>query len=218
MSHDLRTPMNAIIGHTRILLCRSKDALDERSFRNLDNIRVSADNLLILINDILDLSRIEAGRVDISPEDVDLGQLVRDCVTSVRPLVKSDVELLKRVDEAKVNTDSVRLRRVVMNLLSNAVKFTDQGSITVSLRQDGDGVELAVADTGHGIPAEDLPHIFDEFRQVDRDGAEKEGTGLGLSIARKSVELLGGTLTAVSEVGVGTTFTVRIGDYPEPMT
>ena len=218
MSHDLRTPVNAIIGHTRILLRRSKDALDERSFRNLDNIRVSADNLLILINDILDLSRIEAGRVDISPEDVDLGQLVRDCVTSVRPLVKSDVELLKRVDEAKVNTDSVRLRRVVMNLLSNAVKFTDQGSITVSLRQDGDGVELAVADTGHGIPAEDLPHIFDEFRQVDRDGAEKEGTGLGLSIARKSVELLGGTLTAVSEVGVGTTFTVRIGDYPEPMT
>ena len=143
---------------------------------------------------------------------------MRDCVTSVRPLVKSDVELLKRVDEAKVNTDSDRLRRVVINLLSNAVKFTDQGSITVSLRQDGDGVELAVADTGHGIPAENLPHIFDEFRQVDRDGAEKEGTGLGLSIARKSVELLGGTLTAVSEVGVGTTFTVRIGDYPEPMT
>ena len=149
---------------------------------------------------------------------MNLGQLVRDCVTSVRPLVKSDVELLKRVDEAKVNTDSDRLRRVVINLLSNAVKFTDQGSITVSLRQDGDGVELAVADTGHGIPAENLPHIFDEFRQVDRDGAEKEGTGLGLSIARKSVELLGGTLTAVSEVGVGTTFTVRIGDYPEPMT
>ena len=186
MSHDLRTPMNAIIGYTRILLRGLKGSIGDRQFRNLNNIRVSADNLLILINDILDLSRIEAGRVVVTPEDVNLGQLVRDCITSVRPLVKSDVELEERVDEAQVHTDSDRLRRVVMNLLGNAVKFTEKGSITVSLRQDGDSVELAVADTGKGIPAEDLPHIFDEFRQVEREGAEKEGTGLGLSILPRS--------------------------------
>ena len=206
--------MNAIIGYTRILLRRAKGVLDDRLYGNLDNINVSAANLLILINDVLDLSRIEAGRIDINPEDVNMGQLVRDCITSVRPLVKSNVELEVSVDEAQVHTDSDRIRRVVMNLLGNAVKFTDQGSITVSLRQDGDSVELAVADTGQGIPAEDLPHIFEEFRQVERqDGKQKEGTGLGLSIAKKSIELLGGTISAESEVGEGTTFTLRIGDY-----
>ncbi len=143
-----------------------------------------------------------------------MGQLVRDCITSVRPLVKADVELEVSVDEAQIHTDSDRIRRVVMNLLSNAVKFTDQGTITVSLRQDDDAVELAVADTGQGIPAEDLPHIFEEFRQVEREGgAQTEGTGLGLSIAKKSIELLGRTISAESEVGEGTTFTLRIGDY-----
>ena len=220
MSHDLRTPINAIIGYTRILLRRLKDSIDERQFRNLANIQTSADNLLILINEILDLSRIEAGRIDLKPEPVDLGQLVGECITSVAPLAKPGVEMIRELGDAPaINTDPDRIRRVVMNLLENAVKFTEHGSITVSLRPAEDGCELAVADTGVGIPAEDLPHIFEEFRQVERQVGEKtEGTGLGLAIAAKSVEMLGGTISAESEVGKGTTFTLRIGDFEGPTT
>ena len=213
MSHDLRTPMNAIIGYTRILLRRAKDVLDSRQIRNLENIQTSADNLLNLINEILDLSRIEAGRIDLKPEPVDVGRLVAECVASVEPLVRPGVELVQEVEPLPaVTTDSDRVRRVVMNLLGNAVKFTEEGSITVSLKPVDQGCELSVADTGVGIPAEDLPYIFDEFRQVERRVGEKtEGTGLGLAIAARSVEMLGGTITAESEVGKGTTFTVRIG-------
>ena len=210
MSHDLRTPMNAIIGYTRILLRRAKDALDDRQYRNLENIQTSADNLLALINEILDLSKIEAGRVEIVPVDVDLRRLVSACVTSVP--VKPDVRLEERIHEVdSVRTDGDILRKVVMNVLGNAAKFTEHGSITVSLQPIDEWIELSVADTGPGIPAEDVPRIFDEFRQVDRDGGP-EGTGLGLSIAKKSIELLGGTISVESKVGEGTTFTLRVRD------
>ena len=114
-----------------------------------------------------------------------------------------------------LRTDGEILRKVLMNLLGNAVKFTDSGSITVSVIPVEDQVEISVADTGMGIPSEDLPYIFEEFRQVERQGStEKEGTGLGLAIARKSLELLGGKISAESEVGKGTTFTLKIKDYP----
>ena len=217
MSHDLRTPMNAIIGYTRILLRQARDMLNERQFRNLDNIRVSADNLLTLINDILDLSKIEAGRIDLNPEDVDLKQLATECIVSVESLVKSGVQLRREMEDVNaISTDVDRIRRVVMNLLSNALKFTEEGSITVSLKAVDRGVEFSVADTGLGIAAEDLPHIFDEFRQSEGQGeAKEEGSGLGLSIAKKSVELLGGAIEVESEVGKGTKFTLRIADYEE---
>ena len=215
MSHDLRTPMNAILGYTRILLRRGRGVLDERQFHNLENIQTSADNLLRLINEILDLSRIEAGRIEIKPEPVDLDLLVRECITSVAPLARPEVELSQDVGRIpRINTDADRIRGVVMNLLGNAVKFTERGRITVSLEPADGGVRLAVADTGVGIPPEDLPHIFEEFRQVERQvGEQREGTGLGLAIAARSVEMLGGTITVESQVGQGTTFTVSIGDY-----
>jgi len=215
MSHDLRTPMNAIIGYTRILTRRLKGAIEDRQFRNLENIQISADSLLSLINEILDLSRIEAGRIDLEPEVVDLGELVGECITSVAPLVRPEVELVPDMDDVPpINTDADRIRRVVMNLLGNAVKFTEEGSITVSLKAMDEGCELSVADTGVGIPAEDLPHIFEDFHQVERQVGEKvEGTGLGLAIAKKSVDILGGTISAESEVGRGTTFALRIRDY-----
>jgi len=218
MSHDLRTPMNAIIGYTRILLRRARDRLDDRQYRNLENIQVSSNNLLSLINEILDLSRVEAGRVDVHPQQVDLKQLATECAASVESLIKPDVQLIQQVDDVpSVRTDPDILRKVLMNLLSNAVKFTEEGSITVSVRPAEGGIEVSVADTGVGIPAEDLPHIFDEFQQVERQGsAEKEGTGLGLAIAKKSVNMLGGTIWAESEVGKGTTFTLRIVDYQSP--
>ena len=216
MSHDLRTPMNAIIGYTRILLRRTRDALDERQYRNLENVQTSADNLLTLINDILDLSKIESGRLDIHPENVDLQQVLDECATSVQSLVKEGVELRQEIGAvAALYTDPDRLRRVVMNLLSNAVKFTEAGHILLALRSTDDGVEIAVSDTGVGIPAEDLPHIFDEFRQVDgADGSRQEGTGLGLAIVKKSMELLSGSIAVESEVGKGTTFIMQLKDCP----
>ena len=214
MSHDLRTPMNAIIGYTNILRRRLKDTVDDRQHRNLDNIHTSSQNLLSLINEILDLSRIEAGRVSVAPREVSLKNLAEDCATSVAPLIATGVELCQELgDVDPIRSDEDLLRRVLMNLLGNAAKFTERGHITVSLRSADGLAEIAVADTGMGIPEEDLPHIFEEFRQVTRQGsAEQEGTGLGLAIAKKSVEMLGGTLSAESEIGVGTTFTLRIGD------
>jgi ligand-binding sensor domain-containing protein len=158
MSHDLRTPMNAIIGYTRILLRKLQGTIDERQYRNLENIQLSADHLLSLINDILDLSRIEAGRVELKPEPVDLSKLVQECVAAVASLLRPGVELRQQVEVvAPLHTDPDRLRRVLMNLLSNAVKFTERGSITVVAKLADGEIELSVADTGIGIPAEDLP-------------------------------------------------------------
>ena len=216
MSHDLRTPMNAIIGYTRLLLRKTQDKLDERQLRNLENIDISAHNLLALINEILDLSRVEAGRIDVHLQPVDLQQLAVECVAAIEPLIQAEVQLIQDIEAVpSLRTDGEILRKVLMNLLGNAVKFTDAGSITISVKSIEDQVEISVADTGMGIPSEDLPDIFEEFRQVERQGStEKEGTGLGLAIARKSVELLGGTISAESEVGKGTTFMLRIKDYP----
>jgi len=212
MSHDLRTPMNAIIGYTRILRRKTQDALDARQQRNLENIQVSADHLLRLINDILDLSKIEAGRIDVKLEEVDLQQLAEECIGAVASLVKPGVRLERQIgDAALVYTDPDRVHRALMNLLSNAIKFTEEGGITLSLRMVNEWVELSVADTGIGIPAADLPHIFDEFRQVERQGTtKKEGTGLGLAIAKKSAELMGGTIAVESKIGRGTTFTLML--------
>ena len=215
MSHDLRTPMNAIIGYTRILLRRSKEVLEPRQYRNLENIETSSQNLLSLINDILDLSKIESGRIDIRPEQIDLEQLIGECTASIESLLKPNVELRQQIDGVTaVYTDADRLRRVLMNLLSNAVKFTEAGNITIALKAADDTVELSVADTGPGIPAADQPHIFEEFRQVDGDDAKmQEGSGLGLAIAKKSMELLGGTIELESKVGRGTTFTIQIKNH-----
>jgi signal transduction histidine kinase/ligand-binding sensor domain-containing protein len=235
MSHDLRSPMNAIIGYSRLLRRRLADRMDEREARNLGNIETSSGNLLNLINDILDLSRIEAGRIEVNRQPVDLRQLANECADALESIVHESVVLRRDLaDVGLINSDPDRLRQIVMNLLGNATKFTESGSITLSLKHisgrasstdsssagpvDGEDaassdtqIELSVADTGIGIPADDLPHIFDEFRQVERQGGEgAEGTGLGLAIAKKTVDLLGGEITATSEVGVGTTFSVRI--------
>ena len=214
MSHDLRTPMNAIIGYTRILLRRTQDALEPRLYQNLENIETSSNNLLALINEILDLSRIESGRVELKLTDVDLRQLAKECAASVEPLVKDGVLLQQQLQTVPaIHSDREILRRVLINLLGNAVKFTEAGSITLSVRAAENGVEVSVTDTGVGIPPADLPYIFEEFRQVQREGAETQGSGLGLAIVKKSVELLGGTIAAESEMGQGTRFILRIGNF-----
>jgi len=212
MSHDLRTPMNAIIGYTRILLRKSADVLDERQYKNLQNVQISANALLELINDILDLSKIEAGRVELKASEVDLKVLVEECGRSIESLLGPGVELRCNLEVLPpFVTDEDRVRRALMNLLSNAVKFTEVGYVEVALSARGDGVAIRVTDTGIGIPQSELSHIFDEFRQVDKkNGARHQGTGLGLAIVRKSVELLGGTIAVASEEGVGSVFTVHL--------
>jgi signal transduction histidine kinase len=215
MSHDLRTPMNAIIGYTRVLLRRLQGQIDERQYTNLENIRSSADHLLSLINDILDLSRIETGRAEVHIDEVDARQVVAECADTIESLVPEEVQLVRELhDVPPMRSDRDGLRRVTTNLLGNAVKFTEAGQITLRLRPADDGLELVVRDTGVGIPPEDLEHIFDEFRQVERRDRRREGSGLGLAIARRTVDLLGGTIAATSTVGEGSTFTVRLPSVP----
>jgi len=217
MSHDLRTPMNAIVGYARILLRKTRDVLDDRQYRNLENIQTSAHHLLDLINDILDLSKVEAGRVEVHPEEVDLKRLFYECLAWVAPKAREGVELEQEIEGVEhLRTDPDRLRRALKNLLDNAARHTQKGRIRLVARGDGERVRISVEDTGSGIPAEDLAQIFDEFRQVARKGrTAEEGTGLGLAIVRRSVELLGGNVSAQSREGQGSTFTIELPlDFP----
>ncbi len=220
MSHELRTPMNAIIGFTRLVSRRAKDILPPRDHENLGKILISAEHLLALINDILDLSKIEAGRMEVHPVSIQLEELVDTCLRTVEPMIKSERLRLGKEIEADLpplRTDQDKLKQILMNLLSNAVKFTAEGSVTVTARHQDGAVALGVADTGIGIPADKLELIFEEFRQMDSSIARTYGgTGLGLSISRRLAGLLGGDLTVQSTVGVGSTFTVTIPPSSDP--
>ena len=217
MSHELRTPMNAIIGFTNLVLRRSGSALPARQKENLEKVIQSADRLLTLINGLLDLSRIEAGRMDVNAERFDIRKLIAGCCAEVEPLVKPGVALGYDVPEdiGDAHTDRNRLRHIVMNLLGNALKFTETGEVAVRVwkeggRDDGAFLLIAVSDTGSGIPADALETIFEEFQQVKGSDPQHKGTGLGLPIAKGFAELLGGWISVESDVGSGSTFTVRM--------
>jgi signal transduction histidine kinase len=219
MSHELRTPMNAILGFTRLVLRRVGDLVPERQRDNLLKVIESANQLLGLINQLLDLSRLEAGRMEVHPSFFNARQCLLDCyeMVSVSPLVKPAVQVCCEIAEhvSNVQTDEEGLRHIVLNLLSNAVKFTDRGEVRVSATvEDQPGGEPAlviiIADTGVGIPTEALGSIFEEFQQVEGGVRKREGTGLGLPIARRWVERLGGVISVESEIGKGSTFTVVI--------
>jgi signal transduction histidine kinase/CheY-like chemotaxis protein len=214
MSHELRTPMNAIIGFTRLVMRRSRDVLAPRQYDNLEKILMSAEHLLSLINDILDLAKIEAGRIEIYAVEFALGPMLTECLHTVEPMLRSEhVRLVQEVeaDLPTLYTDRDKVKQVLMNLLSNAVKFTHTGTITVTARPHNGTVVMAVADTGIGIPEEALEHIFEEFRQVDSSTTrEYGGTGLGLAISQQYARLMGGDITVQSTMGVGSTFTVTL--------
>ena len=213
MPHELRTPMNAIKGFARRVLRASGDILPDRQKENLQKVDQASDHLLAMLNDLLDLSKIEAGRMDVNPERFDVGELVTTACDTVSPLAQDGVELKREVadDIGEANTDKARLQQMVINLLSNAIKFTDSGSVTVDASQSDGQLVIAVSDTGKGIPADELPTIFDEYRQAEgSESAVQKGTGLGLSITKKFAELLGGSIGVDSEVGKGSTFTVRV--------
>jgi len=214
MSHELRTPMNAIIGFTRLVRRKSADILPLKQLENLEKVETSANQLLRLINDILDLSKIEAGKMGVSIMPFHLAPLVDACFATVEPMVKEGkVRLLKDVpdDLSEVLSDQDKLKQIIINLLSNALKFTEQGEVKLAATLENASLKITVSDTGIGIPADALGYIFDEFRQADGSSTRKHGgTGLGLSITRKLAHLLGGKIDVQSVEGLGSTFTVTI--------
>jgi CheY-like chemotaxis protein/signal transduction histidine kinase len=209
-SHEIRTPLNAITGYCDLLMRDEGSRLTPHGRRDLSVIKSNAKTLLALINDILDLSKIEAGRADVVKEMVDLGEMADECLASVREILKGrDVTLHAEIKLKQVFSDQLKLRQILLNLLSNAAKFTDAGEIMVTAEGQSDNLVLIVDDTGAGIPDDQLPFIFDKFRQVDGSARRKVGgTGLGLAIVREVVQLLGGTITATSTLGRGSKFTV----------
>ena len=215
MSHELRTPLNSIIGFTNLVLTDDVTPPTGEQKEGLEIVLRNARNLLALINDILDLSKIEAGKITISSEQFSLDALIGDSLSTVAPLVAGkQVELLSEIDPAipEFESDPARIKQIILNLLSNAAKFTESGHIKVIAKlMEGNLVSIAVEDTGSGIPAGSLELIFEEFRQVDGSNTRKHGgTGLGLAISRKLARMLGGDLTVRSEAGNGATFTVTL--------
>jgi signal transduction histidine kinase len=226
MSHELRTPLNSIIGYAEVLLDGIDGDLTDDMQEDITAIHGSGKHLLNLINDILDLAKIEAGQMDLVPESLDLRPLAEDMVNASRVLLKDKpVELMLDLpdDLPLLRADGLRLRQIINNLLTNAIKFTEEGQITLLARvheADPRKVVIAVTDTGIGIKEEHLPMIFDRFRQVDQSHTRRaSGTGLGLSITRQLVQLHGGEIWAESESGVGSTFYFTIpGAVEESVT
>jgi signal transduction histidine kinase len=214
VNHELRTPLSSIIGYARLLRRETEGHISSLQRENLEDLLRNAERLLALIDSLLDLAKIESGKMEVHPEPVQIDELVQSAVTTVEPMLnKEQIRLVCDVpiDIAPVYTDGEKLRQIVLNLLGNAAKFTDRGEIKISACQVNGDFKLAVADTGIGIDNADLARIFEEF---DRGRLASEGqyhgTGLGLAIVKRLVDLLGGSVAVESEVGKGSIFTVTI--------
>jgi CheY-like chemotaxis protein len=220
MSHELRTPLNAIIGYSEMLIEEAEDAAERGAIPDLEKIRSAGKHLLGLINDVLDLSKIEAGKMELAPEPVDLRVLAAEVATTAETLVRRNGNRLRVEDRdapAVLLTDAMKLRQILLNLLSNAAKFTEDGEITLSVRRNGaaGGARFQVRDTGIGMTPDQLTRLFQAFVQAEATtNAKYGGTGLGLALSRRFCRLLGGDITVSSEPGVGTTFTVLLPPAP----
>ncbi|MBN1531542.1 MAG: response regulator [Spirochaetes bacterium] len=214
MSHELRTPLNSILSLSRVLLLNKSSNLTEEQKGYIEIIERNGDHLLALINDILDLSKIESGRIDLKPRMISLRSVLGVIVENFEQLAEDKGILLRLQipeDLPDVETDEARLYQILQNIIGNAVKFTEQGGVVISAVREGALIAVNVVDTGIGIAEEDLPRIFEEFRQIDGTLTRKyEGTGLGLAIAYKSAHLINATIEVSSSLGSGSTFTVRI--------
>ena len=218
MSHELRTPMNAIIGYSEMLQEEAEDLGQQDMIPDLERINAAGKHLLSLINDILDLSKIEAGRMDLYLERFDLSATLDEIVSTVSPLIEKNANKLDTDipdDLGAIRADLTKLRQALFNLLSNAAKFTHNGKITLVARREhkpeGDWISLAVRDSGIGIAADKIQILFEEFRQAD-DSTTRNfgGTGLGLAITRRFCEMMGGNITVDSHPGEGSTFTIHL--------
>jgi signal transduction histidine kinase len=214
MSHELRTPLNAIIGFSQVLREEMFGKVNEKQAEYLDDIISSGNHLLSLINDVLDLSKVEAGQVELDVHPFSLRDALERGVVMVRERATDDgVRVGFAVDPEVdvVDGDERRIKQVIFNLLSNAVKFTPAGGeVDVSATQVNGEVRVSVADTGPGIAPEDRKRIFEEFQQTETGGVQHEGTGLGLALSKRFVELHGGRIWLESEVGRGSTFTFAL--------
>ena len=216
MSHELRTPLNAIIGVTEML--REDAEAAKQDSEPLDRVLGAGRHLLALINDILDLSKIEAGRMELQLESFALAPLINDVVKTIEPLAAKNGNQVAVHCDGEIGTmhgDQMRLRQALLNLMSNANKFTERGSITINARHGqengGDWNTLAVADTGIGMTPEQMGKLFQEFSQASSSTASKYGgTGLGLVISRRFCQMMGGDITVASKPGHGSTFTIRL--------
>jgi signal transduction histidine kinase len=215
MSHELRTPLNAVIGFSEVLGERMFGELNDKQAEYVIDIHDSGKHLLSLINDILDLSKVEAGRMELDVTTFDLPDAIRNSLTLIgERATRHGIAVASKVDPGigELSADERKFKQILLNLLSNAVKFTPEGgSVTVAVRRAEDMIEVSVADTGIGIAAEDQAAVFEEFRQVGTDYTKKaQGTGLGLALTRKFVELHGGRIWVNSEPGKGATFTFTL--------
>src|SRR5262245_32781186 len=217
MSHELRTPLNAIIGLTEMMVTNAARFGTEKALEPLRRVNAAGTHLLSLINEILDLSKIEAGKLELNPEPVNLTRLIDEVIGTAGQLAEQNQNRLLVETQENLGTltvDPMRLRQILLNLLSNAFKFTKEGEVTLRARRVADGrdwIELAVADTGIGMTAEQQAKLFEEFTQADATTAQRfGGTGLGLAITRKLARLMGGDVTVASEIGKGSVFTARL--------
>ena len=223
MSHELRTPLNAIIGLTEMMVSNAARFGTEKAAEPLRRVHRAGTHLLGLINQVLDLSKIEAGKLELSPETVNLAPLLEDVIGTARQLAeqnKNRLVLDAQENLGQLTVDPMRLRQILLNLLSNACKFTKQGEVKLRVKRVVDGrnwMEIAVADTGIGMTPEQQAKLFEEFTQADSSTARQYGgTGLGLAITRRLARMMGGDVTVASEPGKGSVFTVRLpGGVPK---
>jgi PAS domain S-box-containing protein len=213
MSHELRTPLNSILGFSQLLAGGGTGELNERQRRYVGHIESSGRHLLALINDVLDLSKVEAGQMEVELEPIELQPLLEEAINQLRPM--ADLKPLDLIVEGSpqiwIRADRRRFLQVMLNLLSNAVKFTGPGGlIRITATRAGRAAEIAVTDTGIGIPESEQQRIFEEFTQVDRPSGESEGTGLGLALSRRLLQLMRGSIRVESSPGSGSTFTVIV--------
>ena len=216
VSHELRTPLNAIIGLTEMMVKNAARFGTEKALEPLQRVNRAGIHLLGLINQVLDLSKIEAGKLELNPQTVELAPLIDEVVGTARQLAeqnKNQLVVETAADLGELTVDPMRLRQILLNLLSNACKFTKDGEVKLraSRVNDHDWVELSVSDTGIGMTAEQQAKLFEEFAQADKTTAQRfGGTGLGLAITRKLARMMGGDVTVTSEPGKGSIFTVRL--------
>ena len=214
MSHELRTPLNSIIGFSGILLQELAGPLNDEQRKQLGIVAESAEHLLSLINDVLDISKIESGQLTLALEPVDISAILDKAIRTMQPAADNkglSLELSIEPDVGEVRGDARRIEQVILNLLSNAIKFTEKGHIRVECVPEDDSVSISVIDTGIGIEKSDIPKLFKPFSQIDSGLTRKfEGTGLGLSISKKLVDLMGGRISVRSEPGEGSVFSVTL--------
>lgn len=212
MSHELRTPLNSVIGFSGMLLSGLAGELEDEQRKQVGMINSAGRHLLELINNVLDLSKIEAGHMKVDFAPVGALEVASGAIETVRPIAEAKgLGVRLSGDTVSLVTDRTRLTQILLNLLGNAVKFTEAGSVSLEIAEDGGEVAFTVRDTGRGIPADDLPHVFEEFYQGSSPvGAKTAGTGLGLSVSARLAAMLGGRIEASSDAGAGSVFTVRL--------